>query len=276
MEPRTPPERSAASTTSRGWRWYFKSAVGVLAALGILGAVGSRVVDEIWPDLEETVSGGGPLDISVREDPQGGSDGFSVATRSPAGLAGRLRQARDCDSLFNAAKDAGAVDINRSLHALLLEGSTHRDVAIVDMRARIRKRARPLGGANIRCASAGELGAIGVFFNLDESRPTARALRPGLRPGKPYFAGGNVVSVTKKELQPFRIVAEVSRDYVEWDIQADLIIDGEAETLTIDNNGEPFRLTGERGHGDYTRYYEWVWYEEPQRLYVSDEPRSPV
>jgi len=41
-------------------------------------------------------------------------------------------------------------------------------------------------------------------------------------------------------------------------------------------NGEPFRLTGARGQADYTRYYGWVGYEKPQRLYISDRPITSV
>jgi hypothetical protein len=264
----------ANTSPSRGRR-YAKWVLAALGALGITGAIGSQLVGEIWPDVSEKVRGGGPVRISVREDPQGGGDGFSVAARSPAGLDSKLRGARDCDSLFEAAKNAGAVDIHQSIHALLLEGRTHRDAAIVDMRARVRKRERPLGGAHISCQSAGALDAIGIFFNLDEPRPVARELKPGLTAGRPYFASGNVISLTQKELQAFRIVAEVSADYVEWEIEADLVIDGEPETLTINRDGEPFRLTGARQIDDYARYFEWVWYEQPMHMWVSNRPNTP-
>jgi hypothetical protein len=265
----------AFADRSSGWRRYVKWIGGALAALGITGAVGSQLVGSIWPDVEESVRGGPPIGLAVREDPQGGSDGFALAARSPAGLDAKLRKAQDCDSLFNAAKDAGAVDIRQSIHALLLEGRTHRDAAIVGMRARVRKREPPLAGARISCQSAGALDAIGIFFDLDEVRPVARRLEAGLTPGTPYFGGGNVISLTQKELQPFRVVSQVTDGYVEWDIEAELIIDGEPEKLTIDNDGQPFRLTAEPPPAAYARNYEWVWYEEPQHLYSADRPKTP-
>jgi hypothetical protein len=258
------------------WRRYWKGVVGVLAAFGILGAVGSNLVDAIWPDVEERLAGGNPLGITVREDPQGGSDGFNVAARSPAEMETPLRGATDCDSLFRAAKSAGAVDVGRAIYDVLLEGRTHRDVSLVDMRARILKREPVLTGAEIRCASAGAIEAIGVGFNLDEPSPSARSisnLETG-ELGEPYFARGNIVALKKSEIQPFQIVAFASRDYLEWEIAARVIVDGDEKEITIDNNGQPFRITGAaESPPGYARYYEWVWYEMPPRLYSSDQPR---
>ena len=247
----------------------------------MLGAIGSYVVNAIGPDIEEKVAGGEPIGISVREDPQGGSDGFRVAARSPAGLDGRLRRAKDCDSLFRAAKNAGAVDIRRSIHSMVLEGRTHREVAIVDMRARILKREPILTGAHIGCQSAGAMDAIGVGFNLDENSPVARKVEDLYAPlGGPYFGGGGIVSLKKTELQPVQMVGLASRAYVEWEIDATAVIDGEERKVTIDNNGEPFRITGgpeavERSRVRYDRHYEWIWYEPRQRLEVSDRPYRP-
>lgn len=262
------------------WRRYWKVVVGVIGAFGILGGVGTYLVNAIGPDVEEKIVGGGSLGISVREDPQGGSDGFDAAARSPAGLDTKLRKARDCDSLFEAAKRAGAVDVGRSIHNVVLEGRTHRDVAIVDMRARILKREPMLTGARISCASAGATEAIGVGFDFDEPRPTARTVKdlPSGELGGAYFARGNIVSLKKTEVQPFQVVGVASRDYIEWEIDARAVIDGKEQDITINNNGKPFRITGgAEGPGAskvrYGRYYEWVWYEMPQRLSISDKPR---
>jgi hypothetical protein len=120
--------------------------------------------------------------------------------------------------------------------------------------------------------------AIGVGFNLDEPDPRARQIKGpfGDELGQQYFAGGNVVTLRKTEVQPFQIVGLASRDYVEWEIEARVVIDGKEEQLIIDHNGEPFRLTGApRGSTNgqpYERYYEWIWYEQPQGLYRSNVP----
>lgn len=266
-------EPSAPSTPT--WRRYVKWIVGVLAAFGIFAAVGGRIVDEFFPAAAEIVRGGGALRITAREDPHGGSDGFEVATRAPAGLDPELRRASSCESLLTAAKHVGAVDVNQSITDLLLEGHTYRDVAIVDMRARILKREPALAGARISCASAGAIDSIGVTFNLDESSPLARTTDPHSSiPGKPYFGRGNVVSLTKNELQPVQVVARVSDSYVEWDIDADATIDGKERKITINSHGRPFRITASRPVADYGRHFEWVWYENKRPyLYASDKPK---
>lgn len=258
-------EPATGSPGSPWWRRSWKVIVGILGAFGILGAIGGYLVNAIGPDVEETLRGGGSVGISVREDPQGGSDGFRVAAASPRGLDSKLGKATSCDSLFDLAKRAGAVDVGQSIHNVILEGRTHRDVAIVDMRARILKRKPPLAGAEIFCASAGAIDAIGVGFNLDEPDPRARRIKDlySRELGPPYFGGGNVVTLRKTEVQPFQIVTFAGRGYIEWEIEARAVIDGKEEELIIDHNGEPFRLTGAAeptADGQpYQRYYEWVW-----------------
>jgi hypothetical protein len=266
----------AAMKQSSKWRRYAGWIVAVLGAFGILGAVGSKVVDDVFPAAKEKLSGADPIQFSVREDPQGGSDGFTVAATSPNGLESKFRGVKSCDSLFNTAKRSGAVDVRQSIHDVLLEGRTFRDVTIVDLRAKILKRGPALRGASISCASAGSMDSIGVVFDLDEPSPVARKIDPQLVPGRPYFKRGNVISLTQKEIQPLQVVAQIGSGYVEWEIRADTVIDGKERTVTINNHGKPFRLTGVAPAGDYARYFEWRWFEQPQALYVGDSPMSAL
>jgi hypothetical protein len=284
MEARVPPDSGdvrPATGQPSWWRRSWKVLAAVFGVLGIGGAVGGYLVNAIGPEVEERIAGGGSIGITVREDPQGGGDGFNVAARSPEGFDAKLRKAKDCDSLFQLAKQAGAVDVGRSIHHVLLEGRTRREVALVSMRAKILKRTPVLTGAEVSCASAGAMDAIGVGFDLDEPAPTARTIEDlmGGELGDRYFQGGNIVTLKKTELQPLLVLGLVSDSYVEWEIEAQAIVDGEEETIRIDNDGRPFRLTGApKDVADplaYDRYYEWVWYETPQRLYLSDRPNTP-
>jgi hypothetical protein len=250
--------------------------VGVLAAFGILGAVGNRVVDKVFSSAEDKLNPERPVLVGVREDPEGGSDGFTVASRSAVGLEAALEGIRDCNELMVAAKGAGAVDVSVVIEALVLEGGTRRDLSIVDMHAKILKREPALVGAEIHCQSAGAEEAIGVLFNLDEERPVARELIDYGWPWKadgPYFKQGNIVRLVKGEIQPFLLIGISSSHYVEWEVEADVIIDGETQTITINNDGEPFRVTGPAPKKmGYERYYEWQWYEQPPRMWIADQP----
>jgi hypothetical protein len=262
------------SRLRRYWRWIF----GVVAAFGVLGAIGSQVVNWSVSTAGEKIRPDKTLLIGVREDPRGGSDGFHVAARSAAGLDAKLRDARDCDTLMTKAKAAGAADVERLTARLTLEGGTRHDVSIVDMRARIRKREPTFGGASILCASAGAVGGIGILFDLDDQHPVALKLTDGdaLTTAGPYFAGGDIINLAKSETLGFEVVGTSTRNYVEWEIQADVIIDGKERTVTIDNHGQPFRVTGARNReGGYHRYYEYRWNETPPHMYMASTPPAP-
>jgi len=246
-------------------RRYGAKVVAVLAAFGVLGAVGTRLVNHVFTSADDNLHAGKPLLIGVREDPHGGSDGFLLAAKSPTGLDKTLRTAHDCDSLMKVAKHAGAADVNFSITDLLLEGATRRDVTILDMRAKIVKRGPPLAGAEIGCASAGSIDALCVAFNLDEETPIARKIVESIRPGTPYFQG-NVVELKKGEQQPFEVLALTNRHYVEWEIEADVRIDNKDRTVTISNHGKPFKITA--SGKSYGRYYEWLWADQTPHLYI--------
>lgn len=235
-------------------------------------------MDKVFSTAEEKIHPETAVLISVREDPHGGSDGFTVARRSSAGLDAKLAEVKDCDALMAAAKGTGAVDVEVVREALVLEGGTHRELSIVDMHAKILRREPALRGAEILCQSAGAVGAIGVVFNLDEARPVARELTQpeSLQPGGPYFAHGNIVRLAKGEIQPFELIGLSSRDFVEWEVEAEVIVDGKTQTITINNDGEPFRVSGRPpARTGYERYYEWQWYRQPPRMWMADRRAEP-
>lgn len=274
-EPPRPETQPARRFGGRG-RTYAKYAVAILATFGVLGAVGNRVVDKVFSSAEEKINPEKTVLVSVREDPKGGSDGFTVAARSATGLDAKLKGVKDCDTLMVEAKSAGAVDVGVVREALILEGGTRRDLSIVDMHARILKREPPLHGAEIHCESAGAEPAIGIGFDLDEARPVAREITEpfSLEFDGPYFAQGNIVRLVKGEIQPIELVGKTQRSFVEWEVEADVIIDGQPQTITINNGGEPFRVSGPAKTG-YTRYYEWQWARQPPRMWMADRRAEP-
>jgi hypothetical protein len=254
-------------------RRFWRPIVGSLVAFGVLGAVGSHVVDAAWSWVVKRFASTPPLVVSVREDPHGGADGFTLAAGTSTGLDAKLRRAANCDSLMTTAKRAGAVDVGHVVDDLTVQG-TRANVSIVSMRARILRRDRPLDGASIRCASAGAQDAIGVMFNLDERNSPARTIADfnANRPGGPYFVHGKIVSLGPSEVQPFEVVGVSRSHYVEWEILADVVIDGKTRTLTITNNGKSFRATGPSPTPvGYDRYYEYRWYTQHPSMYVGTQ-----
>jgi hypothetical protein len=94
-----------------------------------------------------------------------------------------------------------------------------------------------------------------------------------MQPGRAFFERGNVVNLVKGEVQPFQVVAQVTDSYVEWEIEAEVLIDGKPQAVVIDNDGQPFRLAGWDEGARYDRYFEWVWYEQPPYLYAGEVPK---
>lgn len=276
-------EVEASGSRRRLPRTYFKYAVAVLAAFGILGAIGSRVVEKVSSSAGEALDPEAPVLINVREDPQCAAGCvFSVATRSSADLDVKVATVKGCGSLFSAMKAAGAVDVGAVMEGAVLEGGTRRDLTIVGLRAKVLKREPGFDGALAYCAPAGDVGAIGVIFNLDEEEPVARKLpAPGnLAYGEPYFDRGNVIRLVKGEIQPFMLVGLTTRrEYVEWEVEAQVVIDGNEQTITINDRGKPFRVTGVapryRPMSGYKRYYDWQYYEQPQKLWADSRPSGP-
>ncbi len=267
-----------AETTDRParkkWQRYGLAAIGVLGAFGIFSAIGTNLVNEIFPSVSETIIGTGSLRVTVHE-PTDANDGFSLATRSPWALRGHLAGVDGCESLFTAADRIGGVRVGRSVKNLLLEGSTHRDVTIVDLRAEILDRKAPMRGAFIGCPSAGGVGSIGLSFDFDEPHPLARQVG-GQDYGEPYFADADAIVLKDGEIQPIQVTATSTRDYVAWNLVADVLVDGERQEITIDDEGLPFQITGAVPGLRFERYYEWpsLFPDRPQHLHVSSKPLS--
>lgn len=255
-------------------RRYAAAAIGVVGALGVFSAIGTNVVNEVFPGIWRLITGTDSLRINVRDAP-GANDGFALAIWSSQGLASQLGHVDGCESLLATADDLGAVRVGRSYKDLVVEGSTDRDVTIVDLRAEVVDRRPPMHGAEIHCQSAGGIGGIGISFDFDEPKPVARRVSEDTNNGKPYFLNGDAIMLKQGEVQPIQITAMTTHGYVVWNIVADLVVDGESETITIDDNGEPFQLTPGPPDVKFTHYYEWLWFEHPQRLYASNHPFYP-
>jgi hypothetical protein len=256
------------------WQRYGLAVVGVLGAFGIFSALGTNLVNEIFPSVSEEITGAGSLRITVNE-AANANDGFSLATRSPGALRGHLAGIDGCESLFAAADRIGAVRIGRSVKNLVVEGSTYRDATIVNLRAEILDRKAPMHGAFIGCPSSGGLGSIGLYFDFDEPHPLAtQEGAPDY--GEPYFADGDVIVLKKGEIQPIQVTATSTRDYVAWNLVADVLVDGERQQITIDDKGRPFQITGAVPGLRFERYYEWpsLLPDRPQHLHVSSKPLS--
>jgi hypothetical protein len=237
------------------WRRLFGRMWGKIVAAGAIVATTLVTLQatEIGPQLREeahvAIFDDPPLRATVTPNRDAYADGFDIAVPNPNRLRPLLDQADgSCRSLFDAGIEAGGFNIDATHLKLDVEGHTRRDVTIVGMRAKILSRGKRRNGIRVVCFGGGQSPRIGLYFQLDDDEPHARAVDREGRPTGRYFES-TTVEVENKETASFKITGRTSAS-VEWRLELDLIIDGKHTMQTIPSPGErPFRTTGRLSGG---------------------------
>jgi hypothetical protein len=94
---------------------------------------------------------------------------YSVVVADPSRLPTVVGKIKDCARLLAIGLEAGGVRSDASVQRVLLRGAAKDGTTIVDMRAKITKRASAVDGALLQCPSAGSLEPIGLAFDLSKS-----------------------------------------------------------------------------------------------------------
>lgn len=251
--------------------WLAAAAGVVAAALVVAG------FQRFGPRAIERALGTSAIRVTLEPDNGRLSDGWSLFLDSDLPEAGRPE---GVDSL--TAREwvvaRGGADSGETYLRLVLEGQSTATVRIRDVRAVILRRGKPLSAASIRSPSAGESESGLLGFNLDEENPIARKVdpRPPYERGDepqfqdPYFSSRQA-TLEGGEIVTYTIVAGTTRDYVEWAIEVDMVVDGQEQLVRLDNNGSLFRTSPE---AETKREWEWAWYEPPQTRFVDVTVRN--
>jgi hypothetical protein len=240
---------------STGWRGIF----GLVAALGLLGAIGGWVVNQYAGSTVEKITRASAITATPMLDDDAYSDGFGLVMSRPP-KEGAFASVHDCSTLLTATRSAGGVHISPLLIKLLLEGRTVHDVTVVGMHAKLVNRTAPLHGTYVGCAGAGEIDPLRINFNLDRDNPVAERLTEEGADKGPYFGEGHVVNLKKSEVAPVLITATTKQNHVKWELQIDAIVDGHQREFTVTNHGQPFDVTAPLcGKRVYAPEYEWDW-----------------
>lgn len=181
---------------------------------------------------------------TVRYNPGPLTDGFDLVAPDRDALKDKLNGVNSCQSLFDASLSAGAFNLDSTYLLLDVQGNAPNGVTIVGMRAVVRNRAKPENGVHVICFGGGEVGRVGLFFNLDSAHPAALRVGQSGPPRGLYFAK-KVVHLQPDEPFPFSITASAARSAVEWELKLDLLVNGEQRTETVEApQGGPFRTSG--------------------------------
>jgi hypothetical protein len=206
----------------------------------VVAALVSWSVPTYVPGILRDLSGAEPVNVELQTDPAA-IDTFSDLNQSAVvpgegEVAGALEE--DCWTFHETVTRAGGVPAGSTRLRLTLTGQEPDGLLISGMRARVLLRAGPLQGKRIGC-----LGTIGglaevrpIRINLDDPSPIARFDR-----GKGYAP--LTFTLAEDEIEIFDISAATESCYCEWVLDIDLLVGGKRQTITVSDDGEPFRTT---------------------------------
>jgi hypothetical protein len=199
------------------------------------------LVNRLGPVIVEGLSQDPPLRFAVAVDSDAYTPGhsFAIQTEPPAG---DLPQASSCQDVRRWAIEQGAIDGGRTHLKITIEGLSSSPVLIESMHAIVESRRAPISETVISCLTEGEIGIIGIGFDLDEQPSVARSLPEDGGLGDPYFAGSNI-SVAEGEVLALGVTAFTEQCRCDWRIEVKAVVEGERRTFTLDDNGRPFQTT---------------------------------
>jgi hypothetical protein len=217
--------------------WLLSAAIGAL----VTSSVGF-VVNRYVPGIIDKLSGKDPLRFTIREDPDAYTEGHSFVIRGgpPADV---LPPAVSCQQVRSWAMGHGAIDGGRTHLKVSIEGLNDTPVLIESMHARVERRTEPISETVVSCLTEGEIGIIGIGFNLDEQPSPARSLSGEHGElGEPYFQSSNI-SVAKGEVLAMAVTAFTEGCFCQWRMEVNAVVEGERETFILDDGGRPFQTT---------------------------------
>ncbi|TKK89292.1 hypothetical protein FDA94_10180 [Herbidospora galbida] len=182
--------------------------------------------------------------LKVRDLDPGDTFVFPSAYRPDAATLGKingLRESPDPDALAVLMRSLGGVDVGVLGTRFVLENVSRLDVRILDLRVDADCRA-PLGGTLFYSPPQGSEMLVDLSFDLDARHPIPRFMEKYGWSEQSWFDTQTVL-LAPGEQQVFDVQVETAR-YCEYRLVADVLQKQRTVTLTIDDGGAPFRVTG--------------------------------
>jgi hypothetical protein len=153
--------------------------------------------------------------------------------------------------LWKMLSEVGAVDFRRTkLHLTLRCVATQR-IVVSNISVVVVRRDAPLGGDVVGEIPQGVADAMQLMFNLDERGTVIPARewvvddrgRPSAPRNEPYFERHSI-DLTTGESQLLYVLADATTHDCQWRIRVDVQTGRHRTTVTVDDNGLPFRTSG--------------------------------
>jgi len=220
----------------------------VVAAVATIGVVSVAArPDPVAQARAAAAVGGAPLVTAEIADGNCGNYGW-ITPLSPAEIAEQPPKPEELGWTEWAPTARGAA-ADEQLVTLSVQGAGSAQVTLTDIRARVVERAAPLVGT----ALAGACGSEGAYrllrIDLDQDPPRASAQSNGdstPAPGTPDWATTPArfpYRVSMSDTETFAIYADTAQSDVRWVIEVDWSSGNRSGTLTVDDEGQPFRTS---------------------------------
>jgi hypothetical protein len=151
----------------------------------------------------------------------------------------------------------GPAELGENEFLITLQNPAGQDtVDLEGISAKILQTTAPYSGALFRFPSQGSGPTPEVAIDLDSADPYARTWDATSHMlGQNYFLDGNFIDVSGGDSQSVEVFAFAKRAAYAYDVQATVVQDGRTWTMTLtaDNHGTPFRVTG--AADSYTEVY---------------------
>jgi hypothetical protein len=150
--------------------------------------------------------------------------------------------------LMSTVRTSGGFDVDRLRVRLLFEGRRNQQIRITDLVVTNARAVPTVSGTLINLQEEGGVGSIEVLFDLDDPLPEARIpeLNPngaGVTAGDPYFSKNTISLSDREQVVVMPEFWPAGGHASEFEISVQYTIGGERRNFTIDNNGQPFRIS---------------------------------
>ncbi|MGH2698468.1 MAG: hypothetical protein ACRDJL_04620 [Actinomycetota bacterium] len=222
---------------------------GVLALSGLIaGSAVSYFFPGVWRDIRATFIDDKPVEVTLLNHPvslrtQGAGAAYLPAFVVP-GEADELTPPPGFEAhpeeRFEWAKTLGGVDANFTQVKVVVRGTSSGPVILQDLRVNVVDRQPPLEGIYVPPSGGDLVDVRWVNVALDESPPRISG-GEGFIPGEGKW--NFPLQVTESETEVFYIVAATESCDCRWTAELFYLANGQEESITIDNDGRPFRTT---------------------------------
>ncbi|MGV9613188.1 hypothetical protein [Nocardia xishanensis] len=222
---------------------------GVLSVIGLLAVYAVVVIVRDGSSKAPT----GPELVASARIPDRDGNGFKMVVPGryhPQVKFMTMPGAAANDEFASDLYRAGGVRLSPVDLEIVLTGQRDHEIRILNIAPIITRRGEPLGGTAFILGGQGQAPTIPMAMNFDELNPVPREVigprSPELKFGEPYF-DRQKITLKNDEREVIFMPLRITRYSVEFTLKIDYAIGAEEKSLTLDNGGAPFVLTGHRG-----------------------------